>query len=104
MNIQEKTKLKIKEWEKRYGGLSIQIEQQINRLLAEYESKKQITNNVLNLGVVIVKEYQGQTYTITATEKGFQYNNKHYRSLSAIANEITGTHCNGKRFFGVANG
>ena len=31
-----------------------------------------------------------------------EYNGKKYKSLSAIANKITGTRWNGKKFFGVA--
>ena len=31
-----------------------------------------------------------------------RYNGKKYKSLSAIANKITGTRWNGKKFFGVA--
>ena len=102
MNLKEKTQLKIKEWEALYGGLSLQVEQQINRLLKEYESKKQFTQSIiLDSSTVLVREYQGQIYTVNILDKGFYYNQKFYKSLSAIANEITGTHCNGRKFFGV---
>jgi hypothetical protein len=33
---------------------------------------------------------------------GFEYLGRHYRSLSAIANEVTGTRWNGLAFFGLA--
>jgi hypothetical protein len=32
---------------------------------------------------------------------GFEFKNKVYKSLSAIANEVTGKHWNGRKFFGV---
>jgi len=32
---------------------------------------------------------------------GFEYRGRRYRSLSAIAREITGTRWNGPRFFGL---
>ena len=32
---------------------------------------------------------------------GFEYEGRRYRSLSAVAKAITGSHCNGFRFFGL---
>ena len=39
---------------------------------------------------------------VTVLEKGFEYGNQVYGSLSAIAREITGTNWNGMLFFGLA--
>ena len=36
-----------------------------------------------------------------AREKGFEYDGRIFRSLSAVAREITGTRWNGKVFFGL---
>ena len=103
MNLQEKTRLRIENWSKKYGSLSFQIETQIEKLVLLYEKNNEI-NKIqpyeIN-GTSIIREYQGKVYTVFVLEKGFSYNKKQYRSLSAIANEITGTHCNGKKFFGV---
>jgi hypothetical protein len=38
---------------------------------------------------------------IVASEGGLEYDGKRYKSLTAIANKITGSHWNGKVFFGV---
>lgn len=38
---------------------------------------------------------------IVTDEGGLEYDGKRYRSLTAIANKITGSHWNGKVFFGV---
>lgn len=100
-NLRTKTLRQIDEWNKCYGCLSKELEARIDKMIIRYEQT--ITNHdVKNVsGTTYIREYQGKTYTITATQNGYLYKNKHYRSLSAIANEITGTHCNGKRFFGV---
>uniref|UniRef100_UPI002494EA2C DUF2924 domain-containing protein n=1 Tax=Ruegeria atlantica TaxID=81569 RepID=UPI002494EA2C len=37
------------------------------------------------------------------TEDGFSWNSRSYRSLSAIAREITGAHWSGPRFFGLTS-
>ena len=52
-------------------------------------------------GTLITKEYKGNKYELKILEKGFEYNNKIYRSLSAIAKELTGAHWNGYLFFNL---
>lgn len=104
MNLQNKTRIKIDEWTDKYGGLSRDIEAQIETLIAQYEKQHHI-NNVCpaNIkGTKLIREYQGKTYSVTVCTSGYLYNNNIYRSLSAIANTITGTHCNGRKFFGVS--
>ena len=50
----------------------------------------------------MVREFKGKRYSVTVIQNGYEYNGKKYKSLSAIANKITGTRWNGKKFFGVA--
>jgi hypothetical protein len=50
----------------------------------------------------LVREWNGQTHTVTVEEEGFTYAGRNYRSLSAIAREITGARWSGPRFFGLA--
>ena len=86
MDLKNKTRLQIEQWTEKYGNLSYEIQSRIDNLVNQYEKRT----------------YQINSVNTNGSTKGFSYNNKVYRSLSAIANEITGTHCNGKRFFGVS--
>lgn len=52
-------------------------------------------------GTVITKEYKDAKHRIKVLEKGFEYNAKIYKTLSAIAKEITGAHWNGYLFFNL---
>lgn len=52
-------------------------------------------------GGLIVKEFKGQTIVVKVTDDGFEYEDRRYTSLSAIAQEITGTKWNGFLFFGL---
>jgi hypothetical protein len=52
-------------------------------------------------GTVITKKYKGQIIQVKVLEKGFECNNTFYKSLSALAYEITGAHWNGYDFFGL---
>lgn len=50
-------------------------------------------------GTEITREYKGRTLRITVMPNGFDYEGEVYRSLSAVAKAITGTHTNGYLFF-----
>ena len=52
-------------------------------------------------GARLVREWNGRTYTVCVIEEGFVYKDKFWRSLSAIAKDITGVHWSGPRFFGL---
>lgn len=52
-------------------------------------------------GSAIVREYKGRTIRVVVLDdgKGFEYEGERYRTLSAIAKAVTGSHINGFRFF-----
>lgn len=52
-------------------------------------------------GTILTRVYHGQQITVTTVDAGFQYAGKVYRSLSAVAAVITGSHCSGMAFFGL---
>ena len=53
-------------------------------------------------GTVLTRTYRGQSHLVTVLPKGFDYDGEVYRTLSAVAKKITGTHWNGFLFFGLA--
>lgn len=97
---------KIKAWEEKYGSLSPDLERKINRLVAQYEKTLSVKKNDFTLkisdGTKLVRDFKGKRHSVTVISTGYEYNGQNYKSLSAIANEITGTRWNGKKFFGVA--
>jgi len=50
-------------------------------------------------GTIIRKQYKGQDILVKVLEKGFEYNRKYYKSLTAVVREITGAHWSGYIFF-----
>lgn len=56
---------------------------------------------ILSPGTRLVREWRGITYHVLVTEHGFDHAGKTYRSLSAIARQITGTPWSGPAFFGI---
>ncbi len=58
----------------------------------------------LREGSRVAREYLGEIHKVVAEPDGFRYRERQYRSLSAIAREITGVRWNGPRFFGLRSG
>ena len=56
---------------------------------------------VLKTGTTLVRQWRGHTHTVLVREGGFEYEGQRYRSLTVIAEQITGAHWSGPRFFGV---
>ena len=50
-------------------------------------------------GAVITREYKGEIIEVRVLPEGFEYEGEVYRTLSAIARAVTGTHWNGYHFF-----
>jgi len=103
-----------------YGGLSEETKARIAELIEKYDPinnkalRPQVVSGGKNVvaipflrdkrlpipGTLIQKKYKSQDIQVKVLEKGFEYKDKHYKSLSAIAYEITGAHWNGFSFFG----
>lgn len=52
-------------------------------------------------GTQLTRQYKGKTVVVTVLEDGFAYQGTRYRSLSAAAQAITGSHVSGNAFFGI---
>jgi hypothetical protein len=57
-----------------------------------------------NPGTRLIREWQGQTHEVIILDQGYLWQGERYRSLSQIAQAITGTRWSGPRFFGIRNG
>lgn len=55
-------------------------------------------------GTLLVREFQGRDIVVKVLDDGFEFDGQRYKSLSAIAKEVTGSKWNGFLFFGLAHG
>ena len=80
-----------------YGGLSEELKSQM------LSRKRTLSRNsgILKPGNRIVREWRDEKHEVIIRANGVEYNGQLYRSLTAVAKKITGTHWNGKKFFGV---
>lgn len=93
------------------GGYNTETKKKLESLVKSLEQTQDLKNDalkklksnslIIKAGSKLIREYQGKNHEVIVLEKGYQYNNKIYKSLSAIANEITNTRWNGKVFFGL---
>ena len=91
--------------ELRYGGLGKPTRRKLAALVNAPQSdgeKAPEAAQKIRTGARLVREWNGRTHTVTVKEEGFTYAGRSYRSLTAIAREITGVHWSGPRFFGLA--
>jgi len=52
-------------------------------------------------GAVLTRVFKGHEYHVTVLPDGFEYDGEGYRSLTAVAHAITGSHWNGYHFFDI---
>lgn len=52
-------------------------------------------------GTMLRRDYKGQAILVTVLERGFEFEGEKFRSLSAVARHVTGSHWNGRLFFGL---
>jgi hypothetical protein len=52
-------------------------------------------------GTVITRDYKGRKLLVSVLNDGFEFEGRKFRSLSAIAKQVTGSHWNGVHFFGL---
>ncbi len=92
-----------------YGGLSETVKAHLSqvaqadpvaRVDGRVPEKRQSKNGILP-GTRFVRIWKDRRYEVLAQEKGFEYEGRIFRSLSAVAREITGTRWNGRLFFGL---
>ena len=103
-----------------YGGIPTETQGKIQELITKYDpvnnkslrpdntSDNQAKKTQLRRdkrlpipGTVVTKEYKGVMLQVKILEHGFEYNGKAYKSLTAIAKEVTGAHWNGYLFFRI---
>jgi len=87
-----------------HGGASRALQRRLRTLAAEFEkgARSFDPGGVLKTGATLVRQWRGHTHTVLVREDGFEYDGQRYRSLTVIAERITGAHWSGPRFFGLS--
>ena len=91
-----------------YGGLKKETVERLRVLGKQYDGKrgerpKERNQRLPIAGTRLIRHWQGIEHSITVRGDDFEYQGRPYKSLSAIAREITGVRWNGWVFFGLKN-
>jgi hypothetical protein len=89
-----------------YGGLKKETIERLRVLGKQYDGKsgrrsKGRSPQLPIAGTRLIREWQGIEHCVTVRGNDFEYQGHPYKSLSAIAREITGVRWNGWVFFGL---
>jgi len=89
--------------EQKHGGISRGTRTLLRQVVAragEGGDKKPMPRK-LTPGTRLVRDWHGDGHTVIVLADGFEYDGQHWKTLTAVARAITGTHWNGPRFFGL---
>lgn len=89
-----------------FGGPSKPLVQMLDALADEVEGRAVRRSMITDprnpvTGTRLVREWNGTENVVTVLKDGFDWEGRRYKSLSAVAREMTGTRWNGYRFFGL---
>ncbi len=90
------------------GGLSDETGQRLAQLAGRQDEQiprimhvNQRPKDPPIAGAQLVREWKGVEHIVSVQSDGYEYQGRKYKSLSAVAREITGTRWNGRIFFGL---
>ncbi|MBY9068250.1 DUF2924 domain-containing protein [Hyphomonas sp. WL0036] len=83
----------------KYGGLPLRTRNKLQTIACDQAVAP--AGPSLRSGSRLVRDWNGVTHVVDVLKGGYRYQGRVYRSLSAIAREITGARWSGPRFFGL---
>jgi len=89
--------------EQALGGLRLVTGRRLARAAQDLRSERGPAAGpvVIKPGTRLLREWQGAMHEVMVLENGVRYRGETWRSLSAVAREITGARWSGPRFFGL---
>ena len=90
--------------ERRQGSLASSTRRDIERLIKRLgKGRGELATDAVSLktGTRLVRSWRGKMHHVLVLDEGYEFAGRHYQSLSQIAEDITGAHWSGPRFFGL---
>jgi len=87
-----------------YGGLKPSTRRRLMRLADDARAGRPLRSEPAApaaAGTVLMREWHGVTHEVRVLDREVLYKRKRYRSLTEVAQLITGAHWNGPHFFGL---
>lgn len=94
--------------EEAFGGLATETRRRLEAIGAQHSQIKLRTRPQefqFAPGTVLLREWGQREHRVMVTAEGlFEYEGQHFKSLTAVARQITGQHWSGPLFFGLKKG
>lgn len=92
--------------ERAHGALAPSTLREVARMAKQLAGSESVnvTAGRIKPGTRLVRDWGRTSHHVTVLERGYLYRDRHYRSLTQIARDITGAHWSGPRFFGLTDG
>ena len=88
--------------ERQRGPLPSDMQRRLQEAMKTYSPEGKVSPiGRYKPGIRIVREWGGVIHEVQVTDEGYVYQGESYKSLSPIANRITGTRWSGPVFFGT---
>lgn len=88
--------------EQRMGGIDRSTRLLLRQVAAlTAKEKNRPTPRKLTPGTKLIRDWHGVGHSVTVLKDGFEYDGKHWKTLTSIASTITGGHRSGPLFFGL---
>ena len=91
--------------ERRQGSLATSTRREIERLIKQFgkgEGPYATGAPSLKTGTRLVRSWRDKMHHVLVLDEGYEFDGRRYQSLTQIAQDITGAHWSGPRFFGLA--
>ncbi len=88
---------------KAFGGLKPATRRKLARIFDDLSANREPAPHPVAVkpGTRLLREWQGVIHEVVVEDGGVRFRDQTYRSLSAVAREITGARWSGPRFFGL---
>jgi hypothetical protein len=89
--------------EQALGGLNRATRRRLDRATADLAAGRPLAAPAPKIkpGTRLLREWQGVVHEVIVLERGVEYRDQTWPSLSAVARDITGARWSGPRFFGL---
>jgi len=93
-----------------FGGLKEETKDRLREIAQEEDyggrtkrarRRRRRTDGLPAPGTKLARTWRGQRIEVTVTRDGIEYEGRIYRSLTAVAKTVTGSHLSGRAFFGL---
>lgn len=88
--------------EREFGAIPQSVKRQLQAVARGETPTKRVGSVHIKPGVRLLREWHGANHEVIVTDNGYLWEGHIYKSLSAVAQAISGAKWNGPRFFGIA--